>query len=132
MRALALIALFLLFGWLAAAEPVATDSLDDIRKAVAEGKAVLVDVREQGEWDAGHLAGAVLVPLSELSKDGAVVPASIPKDKPVYLYCRSGGRSLKAAGILQQLKYDARSLKQGYAELGKNGFTAVKPADAGK
>jgi len=62
MRSIVLIGLLAFAALAVAADPAAptSDSLDDVRKAVADGKAVLVDVREQGEWDAGHLAGAVL------------------------------------------------------------------------
>ncbi len=99
-----------------------TDPIDQVKSSVAAGKAVLVDVREQAEWDNGHLKAAQLVPLSLLNKDGAEIPASIPKDKPVYLHCRSGARSLKAAEILKAKGYDARPLKDGYGQLVKDGF----------
>jgi len=59
-------------------------------KALAEGKVALVDVREQNEWDAGHVAGAVLHPLS------AFDPEQLPRDKPIVLICRSGNRSMTA------------------------------------
>ena len=106
-----------------------SDPLDQVKTAVDAGKAVMLDVREQGEWDLGHLKVARLVPLSVLSKDGAVIPADLPKDKPIYLHCRSGARSMKAAEILKPLGYDVRPLKAGYGELVKNGFT---PAEAAK
>ena len=93
-----------------------------MKTSVAAGKAVIVDVREQAEWDNGHLKASSLVPLSELSKDGAVIPASLPKDKPIYLHCRSGARSLKAAEILKAKGYDARPLQAGYGQLVKDGF----------
>lgn len=106
-----------------------TDPLDQVKSAVDSGKAVLIDVRELGEWDLGHLKSARLIPLSALSKAGAVVPADLPKDKPIYLHCRSGGRSLMAAEILKPLGYDVRPLKAGYGDLVKSGFT---PAEAAK
>jgi rhodanese-related sulfurtransferase len=99
-----------------------TVPIDQVKSEVTAGKAVLVDVREQAEWDNGHLTVAQLVPLSLLSKDGAVIPASLPKDKPLYLHCRSGGRCLKAAEILKAKGYDVRPLEQGYGQLVKDGF----------
>jgi phage shock protein E len=99
-----------------------TDPIAQVKADVTAGTAVLVDVREQAEWDDGHLKAAQLVPLSLLSKDGAAVPATLPKDKPIYLHCRSGGRCLKAAGILKAKGYDARPLEQGYGQLVKDGF----------
>lgn len=105
------------------------DPLDQVKTAVDGGKAVLIDVREQDEWNLGHLKTARLIPLSVLSKDGAVIPSDLPKDKPIYLHCRSGARSLKAAEILKPLGYDVRPLKAGYGDLVKSGFT---PAEAAK
>lgn len=104
------------------------DPLAQVKTAVDGGKAVLVDVREQGEWEIAHLKDARLIPLSALTKDGAVIPADLPKDKPIYLHCRSGARSLKAAEVLKPLGYDVRPLKAGYGELVKNGFTPAEPA----
>jgi len=99
-----------------------TDSIDQVKTSVAAGKAVIVDVREQAEWDNGHLKVASLVPLSLLSKDGAEIPGTLPKDQPIYLHCRSGARSLKAAEILKAKGYDVRPLQAGYGQLVKDGF----------
>jgi rhodanese-related sulfurtransferase len=98
------------------------DTLDQVKTSVAAGSAVLIDVREQEEWDSGHLQAARLVPLSVLTRDGAAIPASIPKDKPVYLHCKAGGRCLKAAAVLKAKGYDARPLEAGYGQLVKEGF----------
>ncbi len=59
-------------------------------KALADGTVALVDVREPNEWEAGHIAGSQLLPLS------AFDPAELPRDKPVVLICRSGNRSMTA------------------------------------
>jgi len=56
---------------------------------IEQDKAVIVDVREQNEWVAHHIAGATLVPLS--SFDPAKIPA-IPEGKKLVLHCRSGVR----------------------------------------
>ena len=104
------------------------DTPDAVKKAVAEDKAVLIDVREKSEWDDGHLKDAKLLPLSVL-KAGAKaeeVAKIIPKDKVVYLHCGSGIRSLKAADELKKLGYDVRALKPGYADLLEAGFPAAK------
>ncbi len=101
-----------------------TDSLDTVKKAVADGKAVLLDVREQAEWDAGHLKDAKLLPLSVLKADPTAedVARVAPKDKIVYCHCGSGIRSLKAADALKKRGYDVRPLKAGYAALLDAGF----------
>jgi hypothetical protein len=51
------------------------DTLDQVKTSVAAGSAVLIDVREQEDWDSGHLQAARLVPLSVLTRDGAAIPA---------------------------------------------------------
>lgn len=105
------------------------DTTDVVKKALADDKAVLLDVREKSEWDDGHLKDAKLLPLSTL-KGGAKaedVAKIVPKDKVVYCHCGSGVRCLKAADELKKLGYDVRPLKPGYADLLKAGF-----APAGK
>jgi molybdopterin/thiamine biosynthesis adenylyltransferase/rhodanese-related sulfurtransferase len=63
----------------------------------------VIDVREQGEWDAGHVAGATLLPLADVpQKIGEVVP---DKDTPLVLHCAVGGRSARAAGWLAEMGY---------------------------
>ena len=100
------------------------DSPADVQKAVQAKKAVLLDVREQSEWDEGHLKGAKLLPLSKLKKgDPKNITKDLPKDKVIYCHCRAGTRSLQAADILQKLGYDVRPLKEGYEDLLKAGFT---------
>ncbi len=105
-----------------------TDSLDTVKKAVADGKAVLVDVREAGEWKDGHLKGAKHLALSDIK---AGVPAdklkdTLPAGKVVYLHCASGRRCLTAADILKKQGYDARPLKDGYEDLLRAGFEKAK------
>lgn len=59
---------------------------------------LLIDVREQAEYDAGHIPGITLIPMSEIS--GRL--AEIPKDKTVIITCRSGNRSSQVAGYLRE------------------------------
>lgn len=103
------------------------DSLEAVQQAVAEQKAVIVDVREPEEWNQGHLSGARSLPLSTLEK--GVPPESLakllPKAKIIYVHCLSGGRCLTAADILSPLGYDVRPLKPGYPALVAAGFPAV-------
>ena len=65
---------------------------------------VVLDVREQHEYDAGHIPGAVLLPLGSITQESAaaVIPTSTC---PVMIYCRSGNRSKQAAEILCDLGY---------------------------
>jgi rhodanese-related sulfurtransferase len=78
--------------------PVIEDvSLEELKRGLADGSILLVDVREPNEWDAGHIAGASLHPLSSFD------PSELPREegKRVVLQCRSGNRSAKALAIAQ-------------------------------
>jgi NADPH-dependent 2,4-dienoyl-CoA reductase/sulfur reductase-like enzyme/rhodanese-related sulfurtransferase len=89
---------------------VATNLINNRYKQVAvtkvrelvENGALIIDVREEDEYEAGHLINAVNIPLSELRER----TDEIPKDKPVYLHCRSGQRSYNAVLALQGKGYD--------------------------
>ena len=63
----------------------------------------LLDVREQREYEAGHLLGAVNLPYERLDE----VETWIAKDRPVVVYCAYGGQSLLAARELAGHGYDA-------------------------
>lgn len=101
-----------------------TDKLEVVKSHVDKKRAVLLDVREQDEWDEGHLEDARLLPLSAF-KSGtltAELKKHLPKDKPIYLHCAAGGRVLMVAEILQGKGYDVRPLRAGYSKLLSAGF----------
>jgi len=104
-------------------EPLAT-----VQKNVEDKKAVIVDVREQAEWDKGHVEGAIFLPLSELRQgvDATALAKRVPKDKIIYTHCVVGKRSLTAANILEGLGYTVRSLKPGYKEMVAAGFKSAE------
>lgn len=77
-----------------------TTSVDG-RRLVAEG-AALIDVRSPAEFAGGHIAGARNIPLGDVGRRAAEIG---PKDKPVVVYCASGGRSAAAAGQLRSLGF---------------------------
>ena len=65
---------------------------------------IILDVRELTEFEDGHIPGAVLLPVSAISKDSAA--AVIPNyDTTVLVYCRSGNRSQTASRALTELGY---------------------------
>ena len=114
-----------------AESPHTKDTLAVVQKRLNEEKAVLIDVREKKEWEAGHLEQASLLPLSELGrklrdpKYVAALKKKLPADKPIYLHCKAGGRCVLAAEALREElgpDYDFRALKPGYEELTKAGF----------
>ncbi|MGW1029737.1 rhodanese-like domain-containing protein [Streptomyces sp. NPDC002577] len=70
-----------------------------------DGDAVLLDVREQDEWDAGHAPHAVHLPLTDLASGGSLPPAA--QGQPLVVICRSGNRSRQAVALLSSLAGDA-------------------------
>lgn len=64
---------------------------------------VILDVREQDEYDAGHISGAILIPYTQIeAKANEMLP---DKDQLILVYCRSGRRSKIAAEALAELGY---------------------------
>jgi molybdopterin/thiamine biosynthesis adenylyltransferase/rhodanese-related sulfurtransferase len=65
----------------------------------------VIDVREQTEWDAGHVAGATLIPLADLPQRAA---GELPdRDQPLLVHCAVGGRSARASAWLVQNGYSS-------------------------
>ena len=64
---------------------------------------VVVDVRRQDEYEAGHIPGAILIPNESI---GTEQPEQLPDlDQVILIYCRSGNRSLQAAQKLADMGY---------------------------
>ena len=101
------------------------DSLQTVKKNMADEKAVLVDVREKSEWDKGHVKGAILLPLSALRKD-ANAASKLPDERIIYTHCEVGKRSVTAAKILEKAGFEVRPLKEGYKDFIKAGFEPEK------
>ncbi len=70
--------------------PDRTISYEDLVAATGAGNVRLIDVREKGEFEAGHVLGAKNVPLSRFK------PLTLPRDKPIVLICLTGRRSASA------------------------------------
>ena len=92
-------------------ETLRIDQLDPRAAAArsAEG-ALLVDVRERSEWDAGHAPGAVHIPYEELRERAH----ELPVDRPIVMYCASGIRSSLAASILQSGRREVANMRGGF------------------
>jgi phage shock protein E len=87
-------------------KPITEFSQNDLKNGV------LVDVRTPEEYAAGHLDGAVNINL--LEEGFAARFDTIQKNKTLYLYCKKGGRSARAASLLDSLGYQVIDLKGGY------------------
>jgi rhodanese-related sulfurtransferase len=89
------------------------------------GDIQLVDCREQYEWDAGRIAGALHIPLNDVMAGvGADV---LDLAKPVAVICRSGNRSELASMMLQARGYDATNVEGGMEAWATAGYDFSAP-----
>jgi molybdopterin/thiamine biosynthesis adenylyltransferase/rhodanese-related sulfurtransferase len=104
------------------------DELDSgrARELLETEDPAVVDVREQAEWDEGHLPGAVHVPRGHLESR---IEAAVPdRSQPVLVYCSAGNRSAFAAKTLEELGYESvTSLAGGFTDWKRNGFPFEVP-----
>jgi molybdopterin/thiamine biosynthesis adenylyltransferase/rhodanese-related sulfurtransferase len=87
----------------------------------------LIDVREQVEWDAGHIAGARFIPQGVLLQE---IEAAVPdRNAPIVLYCRSGARSGRMTVALQQAGYtDVVNMAGGILQWQSDGLPVEAPS----
>jgi rhodanese-related sulfurtransferase len=88
---------------------------------LVEGGAVLVDVREPHEWEAGHAPQARHIPLAQLPHRAR----ELPENKPLVIVCRSGNRSARAAAVLVQRGREASNLVGGMHAWSRAGLPVV-------
>jgi rhodanese-related sulfurtransferase len=86
---------------------------------------ILIDCREQDEWDAGHIEGAKFIPLSKFEE---LFESELPnKEAQIVMQCRSGKRSLNACQILLGEDYEnLTNLEDGIMGWQNNGFDTVE------
>jgi adenylyltransferase/sulfurtransferase len=77
-------------------------SVHDLKRALAEGSARVVDVRERWEADVARIEGAELIPLSEF----VARAGELPRETPILIHCHHGGRSMQATQWLRRNGYD--------------------------
>ena len=99
------------------------ENSDDIEanniENLVKNKEFLLDVREEYEYQEGHVKGAVNLPLREIlsQKD------SLPKDKDIYVYCRSGHRSADAVNFLKSLGFEkVHNIEGGFIDISFNEY----------
>ena len=100
--------------------------IDQYHKMVAAGDPhLLVDIREDHEWNAGHVAGAVHLGKGIIERD---IEKTVPeRDTKLVLYCGGGFRSALAADALQKMGYtQAISLDGGWRALETSGLPLEK------
>lgn len=93
-----------------------------------KGELNLLDVREDDEWEAGHVEGSIHIPMQQ-------IPArlgEIDKDKPLVAVCRSGGRSAQVVSFLRQQGYEIDNLDGGLKSWQKEGLPLVSSNGSGQ
>jgi rhodanese-related sulfurtransferase len=110
-------------------EEVARITAEELKPLVAKGEAVVLDVRGQEAWNAGHIEGAVHIPMAELAKR----VAELPKDKLIapYCTCHAEATSASAVRVLKQNGFaKAAALKDGMSAWQRVGGKVTAPPAA--
>jgi len=85
-------------------------SPQDVESRLRKGEPLyMVDVRETGEWEAGHIAGAVHLPLGQLAERHR----ELDSNKEIIVICRSGNRSGLACELLSEKGYNVVNMTGG-------------------
>jgi rhodanese-related sulfurtransferase len=109
-----------------AADEAPTISAEELaKKTESASKPVLLDVREPGEFAAGHLPGAINIPLAEVEKRASEIKAA---GSEVVVYCQRGGRARKAEATLAEQGISSVHLDGGMAAWVQAGKPVEKPA----
>jgi len=96
-------------------------TVSDAAQMRADG-ALMIDVREQSEWDEFHMPDARLIPLAQLENR----VDDLPKDRDIVVVCRSGNRSQQGRDILLQAGFTrVTSMSGGMNDWKANGFPTV-------
>jgi rhodanese-related sulfurtransferase len=119
--------LFALLLGSAAGQTVQDPYPDEISVSQAREKqdadVMILDVREPGEWQQGHIPGSTLIPLGQLESR----VSELPQDKEIVVVCRSGGRSATGRDILKKAGFKkVSSMAEGMNAWTSAGYPTTK------
>lgn len=97
----------------------------EINRRMSEDGMVLIDVREDYEWEAGHVPGSRHVQLMQITEEAA----TLPKEEPLAFICLSGVRSGMVATSFRRAGYEAYNVSGGFAAWFEAGLP-TEPEDA--
>jgi rhodanese-related sulfurtransferase len=121
-----LFAAFLLLSHALTVQAVDALSPQQAATLTAEHKAVIVDVREDDEWQAQHIDGAIHLPLGQLNS--RLKELEVYKNTTVIMQCRSGKRSAQAVDVLKAAGFpQVYNLEGGLLAWQKSGLTTKQP-----
>jgi rhodanese-related sulfurtransferase len=95
-----------------------------VAELMSSGEAQIVDVRNDDEYDAGHIGGARHVRFDELTARAG----ELDQSRPVVFYCQAGGRSAAAAQAFAASGWEARTMAGGLVEWAERGLP-LEPED---
>lgn len=113
--------------WAAERSPLQTIAAIDgeaLAAAVDTGRAGVVDVRTAAEYAAGHIPGAVNIPLGELQSR----VADVPHGQPLVVHCQAGGRAAIAASLLSANGLEVQLYGGGFTEWAATGHPVARPS----
>lgn len=100
-------------------------SAKEAMELIANIDPVILDVRSAREYDAGHIADSILIPVQVLQ--GRIGELDEHKDRTIFIYCRSGNRSTVASRMLNDKGYmKVVNLRHGLNDWRRSGFKLVK------
>jgi phage shock protein E len=102
-----------------------SETSNQLNQKIKKGKVYLIDVRTPEEYKSGHLKYSTNIDFK--SEDFKAQIEKLDKKKPVYLYCRTGNRSGKAADLLKTLGFVKYYNIGGFEDLKKAGLETVDP-----
>jgi len=107
-------------------DALAPVTLPELRRRLRDGSVTVIDVRPRAEYEAGHVPGALSIPVSELERRLGELPA----DREVVAYCRGPYcvYSVDAVGLLRARGYRARRAEQGLPDWRAEGFPVARGA----
>jgi molybdopterin/thiamine biosynthesis adenylyltransferase/rhodanese-related sulfurtransferase len=96
-------------------------------RELVDGDTLFLDVREQSEWDLGHIPGALHIPRAQV--DARIEEAAPDKSRRIVVYCARGQRSLLAGQVLLANGYErVENLVEGFIGWEREGYPAVVPS----
>lgn len=107
-----------------------TLNIDEAKALLDQNQAILIDVREPGEYNAEHIDGAINIPLSTLTADG--IKAQKTDGKKILIHCKSGARSTKACNaIITDVGCDLHNVAEGISGWQARKLPTIKSANDG-
>ncbi|MDR1984529.1 MAG: rhodanese-like domain-containing protein [Prevotellaceae bacterium] len=119
-------------GYNMSAQTISSFNPEKFRFALSEEEnPQIIDVRTKAEFDAGHIKDAINIDINKIDFQKKVVK-KLQKDRIVYVYCRTGIRSLRAAKILSNLDFiRIYNLEGGLEAWEKHGYPTKKKNNKG-